>query len=699
MSLINKIRDKSWLLLLVIGIAMVAFILGDLFSSNSALLSGNQQIIGEIDGNEISLQEFNNIYERDRSNYTNSSGQIPNEFVDQSFRQSAWQQLVDRLAYQQQLDDLGITVSEEEQIDMVQGNNIDPNLARSFIDSTTNQVDRNAIKNYLANLDRLPPVQQLVYYNFEQSLVQNRKKQKYENLLNKSHFATTIESKREYIRQNKKVDIQYLYVPYSTIPDSLVDYTETDLKNHYTTHREKYKKVANRAIEYISFPITATTDDDNAVKQSLFSLISRFEATTSDSAFIAANSESSNNFLLANPDDVPSIDKATMEIGMVYGPFKESNAYKIYKFIDVKEDTVMSAKASHILIKTDNRTEEEAKTKANELLKELKEGADFATLAKNESEDFSNKATGGNLGWFKAGVMAPAFNDAVMQAQTVGLISKLVKTTFGYHIIHVLELPTNEKYHIGIIEKEVAPSDATISKVYQQVGKFARYKMAEKFVAAVEADSTVILYQALTVRSDARNINNLSGKSIRSVVLWAYNDLREVGDVSDIFDLDDKFLIAILREKTEEGRASFEDVQQEVKREFINEKKKIYIVEKLQTTTGSLAERQAAFGELAKIDANNDISLNSNTLIGAGSAPRAIGTAMALKTGQVSNMIIDESAVIILRVNNKNEALETADYSVYQKQLESKFAGPTTFKIAEAIKEFFAIKDYRYKYF
>lgn len=701
MSIINSIRDKSGLLLVVIGVAMLAFILGDLFSRNY-LNQGNERIVGEIDGEEIAFEEFSQEFEEFRANYEMNLGRRLTEQELPGIRQQAWSQLVFKKSFYKEFEKLGISVTDEEMIDMIQGNNIDQSWASLFMNQETGEVDRNNIRNFLQNIQSAPPQTQAFYLNFERNLKPNRLRAKYENLLGDTYFATKAEAEREYKRQNSKADVRYVYIPYSSMADSTVDVSESEMRDYYNSHEEEFKRDATVSLEYVTFPINATELDISEIEKEAQALTTAFESTSNDTAFTAANSETANNFINAKPNTLPDgLEIGDFEVGKVFGPVRDEDFFKLYKVIEVTEDTVAYARARHILIKVndDNSNQSEARAKATRILNEIKGGSDFAQLASENGED-GTKTRGGDLGWFSEGQMVDEFNNAVMRATKTGLLPSLIKTQFGYHIIEVTNTKTYDNFLLAVVEKEVVPSDDTRSEVYRRTGAFAVERTKDNFIEASEADSSLIRYQALNIGKNARSINNVYDPSVRTIITWAFRE-AEIGDVSETLELEDQFIIALLNERTEDGLAPFDEVRDQIKQKLSKGKKEEQIMAKLQGVDGALDDIQSTYGQGAVIGQGTDISMNTTSLPTVGFAPKSIGKIFSMGVGDISSPIADENGVLVVEVQKLDEVTELAEYALYRDQIESRFnnVNVVTGKISRAIEDFAEVKNEIYKYY
>ena len=265
MALINKIREKSGVAVTVIAISLILFMVGgDLLGPNS-LLGDNKQVVGEIAGKEINIKDFQSRVDGFRQNYEAQSGRSLNEGELAGLRDQAWNQFVVDIAYKKQYDKLGLTVTDDELYDMVQGNHISPSILQAFSDPTTGRFDKNAVINYLKNLKTLPLEQQKSWENFENSLREERTRTKYENMLRLSTYTPKAQAEKEYVAQNTKANLRYLYVPYFSVVDTTIKVTDAQLQDYLSAHKKEYKGTDTRSIEYVTFPVQPAKDDSAAL--------------------------------------------------------------------------------------------------------------------------------------------------------------------------------------------------------------------------------------------------------------------------------------------------------------------------------------------------------------------------------------------------------------------------------------------------
>jgi len=454
----------------------------------------------------------------------------------------------------------------------------------------------------------------------------------------------------------------------------------------------------SRNISYVEFAVVASAADSAERKKEVNELLEGLRNSDKDSLFAKRNSDALTPYRTVRKEDMPEELKAVeeLEIGATFGPYLKGNKYAIYKVSQLSDK--YSARASHILIKADGDTEEAkatAKTKAEGILRDIKRGADFAEQASIHGTD-GTAQKGGDLGWFSEGAMVPEFNDAVMAATTTGLLRNLVETQFGYHIIEVTEIKIRDSYKLSQIEKEIYPSDETINQVYRKAENFsASSKNLDQFNKNAEEQGLKISEKKRVGQNESR-VNNLS--EARVMIAWAFRE-AEKGSVSEVYDLDDKYVVATVTSIQEKGTAKLETVKNEVERKVINEKKADYIKNKLNGASGSLEDIASAFGSEAKVHSMTGLKLSSNSLNNVGAAPELVGLAFALNEGEKTAPIASDNGVLIIQLDSKTTAADQEDYTFIKDQLLQSRQVKLTQQLDNTIKKFADITDGRYKFY
>ncbi len=705
MALINKIRQRAGLAVGIVAVAMGLFIVGtDLFSSTSSIFNKNDTTIGEIAGNEINYDEFQQELEYMTNSFMINTQRNPTENDQNTLRQQAWELLIVKNAFQEQYDELGITVTQEEHLDMIDGNNIDFNIKQSFTNPQTGQFDRNQLTAYLRQMAELPDNNQykVQWRLFEESLDPGRVRLKFDNLLVKSIYATEAEAENFYNEESTVAEVKYLYVQNYTVDTANISYSDADLKAYYNEHKSEYEVEESRGLSYVSIPVVPSSYDTLFFKEEMDRLIPEFKSSTNDSLFAKNRSDLRTFYQTYSIETLPrnlQSNYSNLTEGDVRGAYFVNGYLTLYKVSEISTDTIESAKARHILIKwTDNSDESkaEAKAKADQLIRQLRNGADFAELARDNSEDPGSAVKGGDLGWFGKNKMVKPFEEAVFGASKEGLIPRAIESQFGYHIIDVTETPKNASFKVATIAREITPGDETINEAYLKAELLAsKSTNYDSFIASAQED-TLVVKTANDLGKNDRRIDVLG--NARSIIQWAFSD-ASVGDVSTVFELDDQYVVAVLTSEVEEGEAGFEDVKDEITTKVVAQKQAEYISGKLEGLSGSIDEIASAYGEDANVYSSSDLKLSSNNLPNVGFVPEVVGTVFGMKEGDISQPIETENGVVIVELQALTEAPVIADYSSYKTQQEQRASSRVSFGISEAIKENADIKDYRYKFF
>jgi peptidyl-prolyl cis-trans isomerase D len=712
MALIGTLREKmtKWVVGFV-AIAILSFILNDLFGNGPrSIFNTKDDDVAEIAGTSISREEYQAIVQERENNYIMSFGRQPGEKERPTLQGQAWELLTVKHAIKPQFEKAGIVVTTEEIWDMVQGKNVDESLKQSFADST-GKFDRKRVVEYLNNFNTPEPVgnpqmraqwQEMRYrWNmFQNDLILGRQRIKYENLLIKTNYVTNAESERDYHSQNDVAEAKYLYVPFYAISDTLVTPTDGQLRDYYAKNKEKYKVTETRSLSYVEFPVIASSADSTELRDEAQKFATEFKTVADDSTFAISNTQGKEAFTNYNASTLPaSLNDATKLVtGNVMGPFIDNGAYKVIKIVKVGSDTTYYAKASHILIKWENETDaakKTAKEKARKILAEIKGGASFAAKAREFGTD-GTANRGGDLGWFPSGQMVKPFQKAVFDAKKTGLLAEVVETQFGYHIIEVTNVKDNSTYSVATIEVFITPGDETQNAAFLKAQNFASDLTTVAMFKEKAKKENLFLQDGNDLSASDRRVNNLG--DVRQMITWLYRD-GKVDKVSDVFSLDDSYVVAVMTGKTDAGSKPFEKVKEDITKAVKTQVKGEKLIEKLNAQKGTLEEIAQAFGKDASVNSASDIKLNSNSLSSVGIEPKAVGVAFSLENGKRSKPFAGENGVLIVETQNKTVAPEVGDYTMFKNQLLQGLNGKSSFGIAQAIKDAAKIEDKRYKFF
>ncbi|TAI48038.1 SurA N-terminal domain-containing protein [Flagellimonas allohymeniacidonis] len=702
MAILEKIRKRTTVLILIIGLALFAFVISGVFTGNDFGGGKVGSAVAEVNGESISIDDF-------RREVENASRRFGPSFSSTQLVNTVYEQQIRKAILDQQFEDLGIEVESDQIVEFVRNSGYAQ--IPDFLDENgifNEEVFRSAIADWSVN----NPVRYEDWLYIEKTIIQSAKEQYYFNLVKGGVGATLTEGEFDYKLANDKVDIQYVRVPYSKIADSTIQVSKAEIETYIKGHPEDYQQEKSRDIRFVFFEEKASLSDEKAKMDEILALmddsveyveesdttdtIPGFRNTTDMDAFLDRNSDTQFDTIYRAQKDLPSSVADTLialNVGEIHGPYRDGDFFKVSKIMDKKANGTV--KASHILITYEGaeranpeitRTKEEAEERAQELLEEAKEdGTQFTVLAR-ENSDGPSAPRGGDLGYFQEGVMADAFNDFCF-SNDVGEIG-LVETEFGYHVIKVDD--KQDILQVATLSREIEPSEETINTLFTDATKFE--------MAAIDAEAQAFSDIASESNYSVRPVNKLKGMdenlpglgSQRSIVQWAFNDDTEVGDIKR-FNMNNGYAVVQLTRKYKEGLMSPEDASATALPKIRKERKADQLIAANQ---GKSLDALAKDNETI-VSTATALTRKSPTLPGAGREPYVVGTAFALDKDATSALLKGESGIYMIKVTNKEEAPQLDNFSTYAKTLKTNEYGRVNGDVFKALKEGSEIDDKR----
>jgi len=702
MAVLETLRNRAGVIVsIIIGLALLAFILGDVLKNANYLSRDKAYEIAEINGKSIRYQEYEALVNQLEENYKrNSNKKALDDQTREQIRQQAWETLVMNYVMGNEYKELGIDVTPDELLDMVQGQNIDPQIKQIpiFKNPQTGQFDKTLVIRFLKNLDADPTGQaRESWLAFEKVLVENRKMQKFYNLIKKGYSLPKPIAESYLKDDNYKVNFNYILEKYSSIPDSTIKVTEDKLQAYYNEHKKLYERTEEtRDIEYVLFLVKPSKKDYKYTEKVITELIPDFKASDDDKTFVNLNSDVPFDDTWYKQGELPTQLDTFMfnhKKGDIYGPYFENNAYKVSKLSDVRE-LPDSVHARHILIQPNEKLDANAaKALADSLLQLLKDGkADFTTLAQKYSADKASLVDGGDLGWFDMKKMVQPFTDTVFFANKGDI--KEVYSQYGIHIVEILDQsPKTKKVLVATIVKNVEPGNQTLQQYYSIASKFAgENNTAEKFDKAIENSDTLVKRIASNLKIMDKSIPGLP--EAREVVKWAFKAKK--GQVSDVFDLTNKFVVAKLSAIHPKGYAPLDEVKEEIKVNVVKEIKGDLLAEKLKKQNARDLT-QLAQKLNTQLQNAEDISFSAFTIPDLGMEFKVIAAATTYKPNQLSAPIIGNQGVFMLTVN-KGEEKGISTLESIKSKYQNEFVYRVDYQVYKAMKKAANIVDERYKF-
>jgi peptidyl-prolyl cis-trans isomerase D len=691
MAVIGKIRERSGLLLVIIGGALAAFILTDLFSGRG---SGPQdQVLGEVGGEEISLREFESRVSDELDSYRNDFGQQVNAQMTDQVRGTVWNEMVRERVLLERVMDAGFALTKAEYDDIRFGNNILPDFRNQNFQGPDGQPDRAALQQYFSNVQLNAPL----YHEIQKRrITENRLYTKYNTLVKKSVFVNTAQARDEFVARGTRGTFNFVARRFDSEPDSLYTPTEQELSSFYDKNKNnpKYKQKASRKFSYVIFPVAASESDRALARQELADLYDSFSTNDNDSLFVVANSDS--RAYSVTPYTEGTADKlndsliVNAAVGSVVGPFVQGEQWRLVKVKELAD--VPEARVRHILLSTQQgKTEEDQKKLADSLLTVVKrDRSKFEDLVTKFSDDPGSTGTGGVYEWFDKQRMVPEFTAASFD-QKVGAIT-IAKTTYGFHIVEVLGQRTRSERRVISVERTMSPSPATYKEVYKKANDFSLRNTDVESMTKSAEELGLQVQSVDEFRPDMRNVAGLQQPN--SVITWV--NRAKLDAVSEPLDAGENYVVALLTGIREEGVPQLEDVRELFTAEATKAKK----ADAYATLMAGKTDLAALATEVGgSVQSANDMAYNSFSIPGGFGEFEVIGQIFALQAGQTSVPLKGENAVFVVNMLNRTEADQAADVSSEKPGLTQRVRARVENGLFGGLRDAAGMKDNRSLYY
>ena len=696
MAVLQKIRQRSLLLILVIGFSLLAFIVQDLYRKGG--FSQTSKYVGSVNDKDISFEDF-----RIKVSNLEKSGQQGMTSTQAVNR--VWEQEVSIALLTAEFDKLGIHTSEKHILEIFKN---DQNIGQNQMFQTNGVFDLAKFKEYFKS----NPEQAQFLKDKEKDADLNAKYQIYNSLVKAGMFTTESEGKLKYEMETNKVDFDYVAVLFSSIKDTDIKISDAEITEYMKKNEKKYKADETREVEFVMIEDKASPEDENEVKTTINSLLNQrvvynqatsvndtlpgFKGAANTIEFVNENSDVPYDSTYVAKKDLPAefAEKLfNLPQGEVFGPYMKGNLYCISKLIGRKEGA--NAKASHILIsyegtqvpnKKEKRTKEQAKVKAELLLSQaLANPSSFFILAMTNSDD-SSAQQGGDLGYFGPNQMVKPFNDFVFNSP-VGKIG-LVETDFGYHIINVTE--KQDAIRLATIGQKIQPSEATTDKLYTKAVKF-EMDANEKDFEKVAKEAKLTVNPSVKVKEMDEQFGAAGNQ--RQIIRWAFDSKTNTGDVKRFEVVNVGNVIAKLKKVNEKGLMTIEEAKPMVEPILKNKKKAEKITAKMKGS--SLQAIATASGVVVQQAVG--LSVENANIPNAGFERKVVGTAFAIGLNKTSAPIEGTTGVYVVKPTLITKSPLLKDHKDYVAKVKSQVAGYTG-RVIPALKEEAEIEDNRAKF-
>lgn len=702
MAVLSKIRERSILLIGIIGFCLLAFIIGDVVKSGGF---GVDKYVGSVDGTDIAYLEFNkkvaNMQQRQQGA---TAGQAAGY---------VWNMEVEKILFDGLSEKAGIRVGKDHVLDIygqMLGNN------PQFVNAA-GKFDKAKFNEFLVNLKKTNPEQWQAIENERPDIEASAKKQLYATALKAGYFTTNFEANQRYAAESDKVNFDYVAVSYSTINDEdpKVKVTDQELIDYMKKNEKKYKAEASRDLEVVFVENKPSAADEAEVKKTIegylapsvklgannvADTIPGFASLPADKVeeFVNLNSEIKYDTTFVTKAQLPvefAQQISSLPVGGVFGPYNNNGYYTVTRMMAKKAGE--STKVAHVLVAykgaeraTVTRTEAEAKALADSYLAQVNANPEAINmLARTSSDDPGAVQNGGVYDVTPNGGWAKEFKDFAV-ASPKGKTG-IVKTSFGFHVMRVLE--KEDGVRIASLAQKILPSEATVDVNFQKATKLEMdARDTKKPFADLAKAAQLTVIPANRIGANDENIAGVGPE--REIVRWAYNDDTKVGDVKK-FDTGKGSVVVSLKAINEKGLLSLEEARLSVLPIVRNEKKAKIIREKMQGTTLEAVAQKAG----ATVTAATGVTLASSMIMGVGPETKVVGTAFGLGAGKTSKLIDGQSGVFIIRTKNVEVAPAQTSAAAMIARLNNQGRSGIENRLSMSLKDKAKIEDNRSKFY
>ncbi len=699
MAVLGKIRNQGVILILVIALALFAFIIQGVLTSSG---KSQDDAIGVVGDREINRDMFM----RQVENVQQQRG--PNGTTVQAVN-SVWDQEVRNAVLAEQIEAAGIEVTDERVAEMIK----DVYRNNPQFQNEDGTFSESRFKTYVENIEETNPA---VWNNYVEQTALRAQQEQFFNLLKSGVIGTNLDGETEYRLANDKRSFKFVQLPFSSIADSSIDVTKGEIKEYIQKHEQKFQREAQRDITYALFRDEASTADKDELRRQLemrkSTDNSTFNVNTNQKETIKSLKEADNKQNYVNRfSDVPynpdfilieQLSQAardaggSMAEGDVFGPYEDTGFMKL-SLVEERKTIMDSVNNRHILVayagaqrSTALRTKEEAEQLADSIFNTIGQSKESFDEKFEYYTENTELARGEDIGWVTYSGNAKNFAEGFrnfLYSNDEGTIG-IAESSFGYHIIRIDETAApKDMVQLATIAKKVVSSKSTGKKLFTQAVKF------QKAATAGDFEELASEYDVKTtpVRSLKALDETLPGlKSNRSIVKWAFNPERKVGDV-ERFETSEGYIVVKLKEVKEAGLQTTQEASSTVT-PILRKKKK---AEMLKAKINSSNLQEVASANNGSVRTASLVDRKNPTLPGAGSEPRVVGAAFGLENGEVSKAIVGDNGVYLIEVTNVETAPDLQNYGSSAKQVANRTANQATSKLVEALKESMDIEDNR----
>ncbi len=705
MAIIGSIRKNSWIAVLLVGVAILAFIFQDLTKNRSGIPD-----VGKVNKTTMTSQRFNELVTEAEDNYKMQAqvAQVPTE-VEAQLRDQVWQQFVEESLMEEQTAKLGLTVTPAELNDMYVGQFIHPYIRQSFTDPQTGVYDIQQVNYWIENFSNIDTVRRHQWVELEKAVRTDREQQKYATLLTAGFYMPKAINEKVASYASEASNVRVVALPYMNVSDEEAPLVDADYKAYYDEHKAEFRiREEMREVEFVTFTVNPTAEDLAQIEQDVQKVWEEFQTVPDDELAFFVNAESDrsydSSYVKASNLRAPLSEwVATAANGSMLPPQVVGNEWMMAKMMGsaVRPDSLRASIifiANNLASTTITRNDDEASSLADSVLMLLQtKRIDVDAAVEQYADDKQNV----DMGWQLDGTIFSSLNDKIIETPVDSYFKMKDPRGVGYMVVKVTgKTPANKKYRVAMITREIVPSNNTNRAVYNEANRFAgQNRSIEAFDAAAREQNLQVRNAQVYMMDDRMaGVNNA-----RSIVQWAYNEDTKLGAVADqVYECDGMFVVVALKDVYKKGYATMEQVRPMIEQQVRLDKKAQVLMDRAATAIKGGQDIQSIATALnAPVDTLDSIAFGDMNMQKFGMEPKVISAIVATPSGIVGP-VKGSNGVYVVQVDGKVaheatgfEAARIAQMFQYKTVRDNRRAWPVTQVLRDAAN----IKDQRNKFF
>lgn len=681
MAALNTLRTKgSILLTAVIGISLLAFLLGD----GTSLFNSNNTTVGTINGEDVSLKEYAtevDLMTNIRQYMTGASSLNTQE--TEMIQNQVWNKFVTDEVLFPSFKNLGLEVSDAELLDMVNGVNISPVVMQIFTDPQSGAFDKERLTDFVSNLSADPTGRARSFWSFvESQAADNRINEKFNTLVKEGMYVTSLQVEGSLADNSNIYSIDFVTKALSTIADDAVKVTDGDLKSYYDKHIARFKSIDATQVEYVTFDIVPSQEDMTDAEANANKIAGELAESTELEQYVNYTSEQKFDPRYFKQSDLPQYlqeQVATAEKGASFAPYLENNVYSISR---LAESRVMPDSITFQGVVVDGTKNIDS---IINVIKSSNDGFDsvVATLSLSGSQGTQPMSINTTM-------LTDVLGEKLLAAKKGDVVA--IDNQGAKNLFKIISVGAPvKKYQIAQVVITVVPSERTEQIIYERANAFRNEISAGKsFEESVAANQYI--KRTATVEPSNREFAQMANS--RELVRWALLDSNKEGALSSVVKMDDVNVVAFIKNKTVKGVASFEDMKAEIRPLYIEKAKMDMAVKELSGTT-SLETLATTLN--TQVGTASDIAFSTSMIPGLGLAPEVVGALVSMKEGAIAAIPAGQFAAAV-KITSKmpNEGMSAEKIRVMLETLNTSYLDS---RIGGSVFKMIDIKDNRVIYY